>query len=720
MRVRQAVYVAILLAVAMIGGVFVLLNAVDIPAPSRELKFTSLVCTADVADGQCTPSNSVAQFSSGGSRVEVTLDEMSPYLIDAVVAGEDRDFFRHNGVDPWGITRAVVRDLMGSGSKQGGSTITQQYVKNVYLTQERTFTRKLREAAIAVKLERKLTKRQILERYLNEIFFGRRAYGVEAAAQAYFGVDASELTLAQSAYLAGLIRAPETADAKLAPAEATRRRKTVLVAMQQVGYISAEQAAASDKEPWDAKHLLDRPPATNGTQVRPQFKAIGGDYIAEWVRRQLNDIPGIGEDAVYNQGLRIYLTIDPTLQLAAHDAITHTLDRPDDPTAALVSVDDTGKVIAMVGGKGYQQSGSEVDFALGRQGGGGGRQAGSTFKPFALAAFVEQGNSVKSQVTGPLNLVIPKGDRGADWAVTNYNNEQFGVMTVEEATWHSVNTAYAQIMQTVGRSAVNDMAKKLGVSAPVPAYNSTVLGTADVSVLDMAQAYSTFANHGTLKPAHIIAKVEATDGSVIYDAAKDPKLAASPRLSPDVADTVSSVLTGVLKSGTATNAQIKQPAAGKTGTTDNNQNAWFVGYTCAVTASVWMGNDPVQNPMDNVHGKKVTGGTFPVDIWKRFMVEATKKYKGCPFRTVDVGTKVLPPNLETLVCPPIDPTTTTTTTTGPPPPPCQPYIPPAGSSTTTTTPPAGGPVTTTVVGASTTVPTTTRGPTVTAGTVPGH
>ena len=656
----------VLLGVASVGGIFVLLNSVTIPPPTRQLKFTSLVCTAEVADGQCTPSNSVAQFSSGENRVFVTLDEMSPYLINAVIAGEDRGFFRHNGVDPWGITRAVVRDLMGSGSQQGGSTITQQYVKNVYLTQERTFTRKLREAALAIKLERKLTKQQILERYLNEIFFGRGAYGVEAAAQAYFGVDATDLDLAQSAYLAGLIRAPQRADAKLHPAEATRRRKTVLVAMVQEGYVSQTAAAAADKEPWDAKHLLDRPPASNGSQVRSQFRAVGGDYITEWVRQQLNAMPGIGEDAVYNQGLRIYLTIDPVLQSAAHDAITTTLDKPDDPTAAMVSLDDKGRVIAMVGGKGYEQSGSQVDFALGKDGGGAGRQAGSTFKPFALAAFVEQGNSVKSKVTGPPSLIIPKGDRGADWPVANFENESYGVIGVDEATWHSVNTAYAQIMQIVGRSAVSDMAKRLGVSAPVPAYNSTVLGTADVSVLDMAQAYSTFANHGTLKPGYVIRKVEDAGGKVLYDAATDPKLAASAALNPDVADTVSSVLTGVLKSGTATGAQIKQPAAGKTGTTDNHQNAWFVGYTCSVTASVWMGNDPVQNPMENVHGKKVTGGTFPADIWRRYMLEATKKYKGCPFRTVDFGTKVLAPDLSTLPVVP-DPNAPVTTVPGTPP-----------------------------------------------------
>ena len=688
---RRITFAMVLLLVAGVGGGFVVLNSVEIPEPTRAIKTTSFVCTGDVGDGQCTPSNAVAQFSAGGNkRILVGLDEISDHLINAVVAAEDRSFFSHGGVDPWGIARALYRDLRGSASRQGGSTITQQLVKQVYLNADRTAERKLKEAAIAIKLERKLSKREILERYLNEVYLGRGAVGVEAASRAYFDKDAGDLTIAEAAYLAGLIRAPKYADEPTNTAkpdegkEATRRRHTVLAAMAEENYITAAEMTAADKSPF-VGDVLDSPPPGKGTDLRAAFAANGGWYVIDWVRSQLNAMPNVGETAVYTKGLRVYLTIDPRLQQAAQLSVASVIKNPEDPAAALVSVDDGGRIKAMIGGQNHDTS--EVNLALGKEGGGSGRSPGSTFKPIALAEYVAEGNSVKSKIWAPPLIVFPKADDGNDWPVHNFEDEDFGETTVENATWHSVNTAYAQIMNKVTPKNFAAMALKLGVASPVKQVPSSVLGTSEVSVLDMTTAYSTFANHGTLKRPYIIRRVEASDGTVLYDGATDPAHAPIvDSIPPAVADTVASTLTGVIKTGTGTSAKLKQQAAGKTGTTDDHKDAWFVGFTCRVTTAVWMGYAGPKNPgeatpvMDNFQGKKVTGGTFPAQIWKTYMNVATDGTRGCSFKPTDAGTTVNPS----------DPQYAPTTTTTAPPvtvPPVGGAAPPAGGAAPTTAPP---------------------------------
>ena len=697
---RRLTFATVLLGVTAVGLGFVALNSVKIPDPTRTIKTTSFVCLADVGDGQCAPSKSVAQFSAGGNnRVLVSLDDISGNLINAVVAAEDRSFFSHGGVDPWGIARALYRDLRGSASRQGGSTITQQYVKQVYLTADRTPERKLKEAAIAIKLERKLSKREILERYLNEVPLGRGAIGVEAAARAYFDKDASDLDVAESAYLAGLIRAPRYADDPSDPAkpeegrEAKRRRHTVLVGMVEEKFITAAQADAADKTPFEGHVLVSPPPTATGPLVRPGFAGIGGKYIIEWVRQQLRDMPSVGETALLEQGLRVYLTIDPRLQMAAQNAIASTLKSPDDPSSAMVSVDDSGRIVAMIGGQDYDQQ--KVNLALGQAGGGSGRGPGSTFKPIALAEYVAEGNSVKSKLYGPAQFVFPGLDNGGPWTVDNYENKDMGLLTVEQATWQSVNTVYAQIMNKITPQKFSEMAAKLGITAKVKAEPSSVLGTSDVSVMDMATAYSTFANHGTLKPPYIVRRVEAADSTVLYDAAADPAKQPAPAIDPTVADTVSSVLTGVLSQplGTGYKARLKTKAAAKTGTTGDYRDAWFAGYTCRVTAVVWMGfnNAPGQATklMDNVEGKKVTGGSFPADIWKKYMEVATDGARGCSFKA--------PPDTG-VVNPPDEAFAPTTTV----PPPADGAVPPAGA--TLGTPAAPGATVPTTAPASTAPP----------------
>src|SRR5690606_21118745 len=317
--------------------------------------------------------NAIATFSAEEDRISVPLEELPEVLIQAVLATEDRDFFDHRGIDPVGIGRALYHDLRGtSQSRQGGSTITQQYVKNAYLTSERSIVRKIKEAVLAVKLERELDKDEILERYLNTIYFGRGAYGVGAAARAYFGKDVREIGLPEATYLAGLIRSPGRADAQEHPEEAARRRRTVLAAMVEEGYITAEARDAVDAMGFD--YVIARRDRRK-MQLRSDWQGIGAEHFVEAVRREV--AVRYGEDLLYGGGLRIYTTIDRDLQAAAWEAVTTTLDHPDDPAGALVAVDDGGYVRAMMGGRDWEND--KVNLALGREGGGSGRQAGSAF-----------------------------------------------------------------------------------------------------------------------------------------------------------------------------------------------------------------------------------------------------------------------------------------------------------------------------------------------------
>jgi membrane peptidoglycan carboxypeptidase len=682
---RRLTFAAVLLGVASVGIGFVALNSVKIPDPTRTVKTTSFVCLADVADGECSPSNSVAQFSAGGSnRVIIDIGDMSANLINAVVAAEDRSFFTHGGVDPWGIARALYRDLRGSASRQGGSTITQQYVKSVYLTADRTPERKLKEAAIAIKLERKLTKPEILERYLNEVPLGRGAIGVEAASRAYFDKDAADLTVSESAFIAGLIRAPRYADDPSDPSkpeenkEATRRRQTVLDAMLEEKYITKEEAEAAAAEPLD-QLVLQTPPATTGPIVKKTFADVGGKYITEWTRQQLKAMPNVGETKLLEQGLKVYLTVDPRLQAAAQLSTAQVLNQPDDPSSAMVSIDDNGRIVALIGGQNFDAS--EVNYALGKAGGGSGRGPGSTFKTIALAEYVNEGYSVKSEKWAPAGWIFPELDDGKPWGIQNYEEKDLGKLTVEQATWESANTVFAQIMLEITPEKFVEMAQKLGITGNVPAEPSAVLGSGEVSVLDMATAYSTLSNRGTRKPPYIIRRVEAADGTVLYDVSTDPEKQPTPDvIPPAVADTVNSTLAGVINNplGTGYRARLKTKAVGKTGTTDDYRDAWFAGFTCRITTVVWMGYDnkpgEAARLMDAVRGdKKVTGGSFPADIWKSYMTAATEGARGCAFTPTDAGTNVEP--LDDRYAP-------TTTTTAPPvaAPPPDGAAPPAGGA----------------------------------------
>jgi len=615
-RWRRLFYLAALLGMVAVTGAGYVVSQVPLPTEPPVEAQTTFICTAEVLPGQCDEDTAAATLHGEEDRVNVDFAAIPDVLINAVVAAEDRDFFAHGGVDPLGIARAAYTDIRGnSASRQGGSTITQQYVKNVYLTDERTLTRKIREAVMAVKLEQEISKEQILENYLNTIYFGRGAYGVQAASRVYFEKDVGELVLADAALLAGLIRSPQRAEPYAHAEEAKRRRRTVLDAMLEEEMITKADRDAADDVPMNLYGGVKAWEPSNSVDIEERVSLAQGDYFIEYVRSQL--AKKYGDDTVFGGGLRVYTTLDLEMQGKALQAVHETLDQPGDPAASIVAIDDAGQVKAMVGGTDFANN--KVNLAVGSAGGGSGRQPGSTFKPFALAEAMRNGISVESHIRTPSSAVFPAGDGGEAW--TPSGGCCGGVATLAEATAKSANTAYAEMMIELGPEAVIQMAHDLGVSAEFPEpFPSIVLGSGEVSVLDMAAGYSTFANQGTRVDARVITRVEDAEGNLIEEfPAKRTQV-----LDVDQASRVTYALQQVIDHGTGVDADFGRPAAGKTGTTQDNADAWFVGYTPKLTAAVWMGYAEGNVPMTEVHGEVVAGGNFPSRMWRRFMELATE------------------------------------------------------------------------------------------------
>jgi len=549
----------------------------------------------------------LATIDNGQNRVPVTLAQVPPVVIKAVLDTEDHGYYHHGALDPVGILRAAYDDLRGQ-PLQGGSTIAQQYVKQVYVGTERTFLRKLKEAAVAVRLERELSKNQILERYLNTIYFGRGAYGVEAASQAYFGRDVSRLDLNDAAYLAGLIRSPDTADADIDPGIANDRRNVSLNEMVRYGDLGSVERYRLAAIPV-ASYVIS--PHQEAPQVVDT--GIGTQYFIDYVRRVL--VARFGQAAVDAGGLRVRTTLDLHTQAQAYDAVYGYL-RTYEPAGALVSVDSNGDVVAMVGGRNYAQS--QVNLATGTAGGGSGRQAGSTFKAFLLAATVHEGYSLQSAFPAPPQLILPKADNGQDYVVNNFESESFSYpINLVQATALSVNTVFAQLEAKIGVGKMVAMAHAMGVTSTLPLQPSLVLGSADVSVLEMAGAYSTLANEGVQISPHVIEQVTTADGHVLWNdqPPRNRVLTASDATQVDYA------LRQVVLHGTGTGASVPgHEIAGKTGTTNNYDDAWFIGYTPTLTTAVWMGYPQSESEeMRNDRGGPVTGGTLPATIFERFM-----------------------------------------------------------------------------------------------------
>jgi 1A family penicillin-binding protein len=541
------------------------------------------------------------------NRTDVPLASLPAHVKNAVLAAEDRDYYSHPGVSFTGIARATWHDIFGGGATQGGSTITQQYARTAYLTQRRTFARKFREAVIAIKLDRKYSKNEILELYLNRIYFGRGAYGVEAAAKTYFGIPAAKLSPSEAALLAALIRAPQSGDPAVHPDVAERRWAGVLDAMVDRKWLDASERS---RMTFKALKLRQRG-AGKGTRGR---LAGPKGYLLNEVRKALV-ANGFSEAAVYTSGLRVTTTIDPKAQAAAEAAVTSVLDDPaKDPQAALVSIQPgTGAIRAMYGGRDYVKK--PLNFATEVT-----RQPGSSFKPYVLAAAVKSGISIKSRYDGH----SPQEFRGYTKPVQNFDNEQFGKIDLVEATAHSVNTVYVPLGLDTGIDDVLDTAHDLGIPKDVDLRRdaSTFLGSSEVHPIDQAASFATFAAKGVYAAPFLIEKVIDRKGKVLFQA----KHKTDRVLDEDEDADVTFALQAVVQRGTARGAQLDggRPAAGKTGTTQDSRDAWFCGFTPSLAAVVWMGyENPSGQPtkyLTNVHGiPNVTGGTLPAKIWKQFM-----------------------------------------------------------------------------------------------------
>jgi membrane peptidoglycan carboxypeptidase len=651
---------------AAVAGVGVVLAQTELPELD-DLQQSSYICAADVPAGECDAGNAMARMQSDENRTNVPLDEVPDIVVQAVIAMEDRDFFEHDGVNPMGIARALYQNIRGGGISQGGSTITQQYVKIAFdLTTERSISRKIKEAILSIKLEQQMSKEEILEGYLNTIFFGRGAYGIAAASQAYFGIDVREITdPGQAAFLAGVIRAPALAEPTKYPEEADRRRHTGLVAMQEEGYITAEQVALAEAVPV-VEQVRPYSPVRLVETLRGASPEdyIGTDYLPAFIREELQriDPERFTDEIIDLGGLRIYTSIDYDMQRAAWQAVTSTLDREEDPEAALVAVDDQGLIRAMVGSRRpYQPGQHEANYAV-RGNGSNGREPGSTFKPLVLAEALREGYSLKSRYNaqGTMEFDDPAvlSVEGEPWKVSNYSESDAGVMDLVEATAQSSNTAYAQLMIDLGLDMVDpdgdgtylpagpqkvaELAAQMGLHIdPAQITPAMVLGTVNATPLEMAGIYSTFANRGVYRQPQIITRVERVDQEGRRTVLYERQVSERRVLSETQADLMNHALQAPLQEGgTGRAAWFGKPAAGKTGTSQRNRNAWFAGYVPRLTAVVWMGypnadyDDPSTPEVDNelwpmnedgrlVHGRVATGGSFPAEIWRKFMEQAT-------------------------------------------------------------------------------------------------
>ncbi|MBW3548729.1 MAG: penicillin-binding protein, partial [Actinobacteria bacterium] len=560
----------------------------------------------------------IGTFRQFDTSQPVAPEDVPEVLRQAVIAGEDRRFYSHSGVDVWGTLRALWADVRSQQVVQGGSTITQQYVKSAYVGNERSLSRKVREAVLASQLDRQVDKDEILFRYLERIYLGEGAYGVGAAAETYFRKPVRDLTLSEAALLAGLIPAPSRYEPRGNPAMAEAKRMLVLDAMLDEGMIDAdEHAGAAAQTVWLAKPG-EPPPDRPVTVVHPRQRAeTRYPYFVDYLQRYLAD--RYGSDAVYREGLRIDTTLDPRVQGEADRAVGETLDGTDPPLEmSLVAVEPhTGFVKALVGGRDF--AASPVNLALGAAGGGSGRQPGSAFKPFVLAQALEEGIPPNRSLPGRSPLVV-----GND-TFRNYGGASYGPVDLRTATSKSVNTAYVELIRQVGVEETMALARRMGLTTSEYQEGfhglSVALGSLDVSPIDMASAFGVFAARGERAEPTPVVRVLDSEGAVLEDNTEPPRARV---LDEVTADNVNDILQGVLQSGgTAGDNGIDRPAAGKTGTTTENKDAWFVGYTPSLSTSVWIGYSDAPRPLRGIKGvRAVTGGSLPADTWESFMREA--------------------------------------------------------------------------------------------------
>jgi penicillin-binding protein 1A len=535
------------------------------------------------------------------NRQPVTLEGMSKWVTEATVAVEDRRFYEHAGLDYEGIVRAAVKNLESGHVVQGGSTITQQLVRNLYIGNERSLERKITEACLARKVEKSHTKDWILTGYLNQVYFGNHAYGVEAAAQTYFAKPARDLNIVEAALIAGMPQAPSVYDPFQRPNEAVRRRNEVLGAMLSANYIDRAQydEAVSSPLKLTRGHIY--------TKIREPF-------FFSYVREEL--ITKYGANTVRGGGLKVYTTIVPRFQKLAARAIKDTLYYPNDPAAAIVSINPKNGAIramtAVTPGKKHTQ------FNLAAQ---GRRQAGSSFKPFVLTEAIREGIDPDKTMYLSAPFHWQPDPYSEPWDVSTYGGDYSGPSTITQATLRSDNTVYARLTLDVGPEKVVQTAHRMGITTKLEPVASVGLGSNSVGVLEMAVAYATIAARGVRSEPMAIRKVVLPNGKVDAGAGwGHPKRKRV--LSDGVAYQVAKILKMNIQSGTGTGANPGFPAGGKTGTTEDWGDAWFAGITTNASTVVWVGYPNAKIPMTAVHGIRVAGGTFPATIWRLFMVPA--------------------------------------------------------------------------------------------------
>jgi penicillin-binding protein 1A len=565
---------------------------------------------------------------SATNRQPLPLAKITPWLPEATVAIEDARFWQHGALDYQGIARALYQDLSRGHIVQGGSTITQELVRNLYIgSNQRTLSRKLKEACLAEKIFQKFSRKQILTDYLNEVFYGRHAYGAEAAAQTYFSKSASELSLVQAALLAGLPQAPTTDDPILNPDAALARRNEVLRAMWKNEYITAAKLRRAEKKP-----LLLRPGHLYTQLHQPNFFG--------WATQQLAET--LSQRQVELGGLKARTTLDTRLQGLAYHAISGVLRTSTDPAAALVAIDPrNGAVKAMVD---YLPSGRRMQFNFATQ---GHRSTGSAFKPITLATALAEGDSLYSTFYGPaeLHITAPEcQDKNGAWDVHNFSDEESGTFNLLDATANSVNTIFAQLIAKVGVRNVKAMAHNLGITSSGQNFKTVcamTLGAVGFNALEMADVYATFASGGIHHTPQAFESVRGANGKLIGGIAHGVR--GNRVLGPNVAAELTYALQGVVQHGTGTAAALgSRPVAGKTGTAENFQDAWFCGYVPQLATCVWVGYPHSETPLYNIEGVgSVAGGTLPAEIWHNFMAPAVANLPVLQFPTPDItGTQI--------------------------------------------------------------------------------
>jgi len=534
------------------------------------------------------------------NRQVIKLDQISPHLKRAVVAIEDSHFYQHQGINPTSIGRAVLANLKSNGIAEGASTLTMQLVKNIFLTHQRVFSRKLAEGVLAIRVEQVFSKEEILEMYLNNIYWGHNNYGVETAAQSYFNKPASQLNLPEAAMMAGMIQAPEVYSPFNNYEEAKKRQIVVLGRMRELGWITPAQEAAAVKAPLK----IGKPTAWQESQL---------PYVTNAVVQELKE--RFGEEAIAKGGMRVQTTIDYDFQKMAEATVKRSYHRlrrrgiyTKDLQLSLVAVDPrTHFVKAIVGGTDYEKS--QLNRAIQSR-----RQPGSAFKPFVYYTALASGKFTPDSIINDAPVRFRDGS-SEFYTPKNYGGGYSGPMTLRTALIKSQNIPAVILGRKIGINKVIEVCRSLGIRSPLEAVISLPLGSVEVTPLEMAGAYATFASNGWHSDPTIILRITDSRGNVLLDNTPDPKLV----LDPWATASLTSMLTGVISSGTATAAQIGRPAAGKTGTTDNERNVWFVGYVPQLATAVWIGDDANRRL-----GTGITGGSYAAPIWRDFMLQALK------------------------------------------------------------------------------------------------